>query len=351
MAFRGIYLSLGRVFVFALAFCLSFSAWADDVQAEGESFTIRLKDYFVELQGGQRVDLEIHYRYAPKIERADIPDYRAVQILVEDALYGMPGTGPYWEITNKEIVFHLLKAFPQFPKVSSRFDIQPRALLNISRGSTVEYGQGDLKDYTLLTQLDQDAYYQAREGHYNILVPRPFKASLAGLMRRVANSSVNAQDAGGVIFDLPCFPLAGSAYTFSALLDGLKPKGPYSAIVLPEAVGEKQGLTKLASVGSLQGMVKVINSGNNETLKPVAEVSLAAVLGLGEDYAPGPLAEVRERFFTQQASAIVMEEKYARPYQLLKYRVESFATDTKLALFATPASGLRKDSVPKILVE
>ena len=98
--------------------------WAGDT---GESFTIRMPDYFVELQGGQRVDLEITYQYTPGVERKDMPDYREVQILAEEALYGMPEPNIYWELTNREIARRILKAFPQFSEVNSRFFVYPRA--------------------------------------------------------------------------------------------------------------------------------------------------------------------------------------------------------------------------------
>ncbi len=314
-------------------------------EADGESFTIHLRNYFVELQGGQRVDLDIHYQYAPNIAREDIPDYRAVQILVEDALYGMPAAGPYWEITNKEIVRRLLTAFPQFLRVESQFEIHPRAILNISRGSTVALRQAELAGAKLLTALDQDAYYQARPGHYNILVPRPLKASLIGLMRKVKKSAENAKDPAGVIFDLPCFPLAGSEFTFPALLAGLKPAGPYSAIVLPEPVGLKRGLVKLADAGPMTGFVRINNS--TETAgRPVAEASLAELLGL-ENFDRLPLADARERFFIGQASAIVMEEKYAKPYVLRGDRLLPYESRVRLAFFAAPAADA--EPVPEII--
>ena len=302
----------------------------------GESFTIHLENYFVELQGGQRVDLTIHYQYASNIAREDIPDYRAVQILVEDALYGMPTLGPYWEITNKEIVRRLLTAFPQFPRVESQFNIRPRGLLNIHRGSTVELQQSDLAEVKLLTALDQDTYYLARDGHYNILVPRPFKASLGDIMQAVKNAPDLASGTQGLIFDVPCFPLAGSEFTMDGLLAGLKPSGPYSAIVLPEKVGAARGLTKIAELGPLKGIVKILAPTGVKTGKTVAEISLADVLGM-EDGERLPLGDAREKFYTGKAPAIVMEAKYALPYKLRGDAMEPYEPETQLALFAPTA--------------
>lgn len=334
-----------------LCLCLvigASSALASEREMGGEFFTVQMKDYFVELQGGQRVDLEITYHFPKNFPRADMPDYRAVQILVEDALYGLPQSYTYWEITNREIVQRLLKAYPLFLAVQSEFFIQPREILNIKRGSTVKHLQEDVKGIELLTKLDIDTFYNARDGAFNILVPRPLKPSVADLVAKTKAS----KKLGEVIVDYTPFPLAGSAFTFPEILNSLKPAGPYQAVVLPLEVGEKSGLHLIKELGPLGSIVKV---GSKEPEKDpvgakfVAEISLADLLGLDVDQVEGlPLTDARERFYRQKASALIVEEKYAFPYKVQKFPITPYAAERRIGLFA-PMS-LKDQPVPLLVL-
>jgi len=342
------------VTVFRLIFCLWIvgllsPAHALEREAGGEFFTIQMHDYFVELQGGQRVDLEITYQFPKNFPRADMPDYRAVQILVEDALYGLPQSYTYWEITNREIVRRLLTAFPLFLAVESKFFIEPREILNIRRGTTVALLQADAKGLDAITQIDQDAYYQARTGAFNILVPRPLKASVAELVAKIKASP----KVGEVILDYTPFPLAGSEFTFPEIVNSLNPAGAYRALILPLETGKKAGLHLVKELGPLRGIVKVLPKDSAKIgpdAKVVAEISLADTLGLERANVDAlALADAREKFYRQKAAALIVEEKYAFPYQVQKFPIEPYAAETRIGLFVPEA--LKEQPVPKWLLD
>ena len=53
----------------------------------GESFTLHLNDYFVEQQQGRTLDITLSYGYRDVLALEEMPDYRLVQMLVEEVFY------------------------------------------------------------------------------------------------------------------------------------------------------------------------------------------------------------------------------------------------------------------------
>ena len=55
--------------------------------AKGEAFRLHLDGYFVENQMGQTVNLLLEFGYRGVLPLTQMPDYRLIQLLVEEVLY------------------------------------------------------------------------------------------------------------------------------------------------------------------------------------------------------------------------------------------------------------------------
>ena len=69
----------------------------------GESFTLHLNDYFVEQQQGRTLDITLSYGYRDVLALEEMPDYRLVQMLVEEVfyIYDAAWCDIFWEVQNR----------------------------------------------------------------------------------------------------------------------------------------------------------------------------------------------------------------------------------------------------------
>ena len=57
------------------------------IARRGESFRLHLEGYFTEQQHGRTLNLVLEYGYAGVLPLESMPDYRLIQLLVEEVLY------------------------------------------------------------------------------------------------------------------------------------------------------------------------------------------------------------------------------------------------------------------------
>jgi hypothetical protein len=310
---------VGSLFVFAL------SSLTAQIEGEGEFFTVFLDDYFTERQGGQVVSLRIEYKFYEQPARETMPDYRAVQILVEDLLYEEGDPDLYWELVNRELVRRLLVAHPQIAEVESRFTVSPRRELTIFRHSRVRYGRDVLGWLGEAETFRNDAYYQLAEGREVILVPRPFKAWYD-------SQRVPFYEAGSSL-DISCTQLNGSESVIGSLVAMIGGGAPWTAIVLPRQP-EGFPLRRGREVGKVEGLVMIHNP-EAISEKIVVESGLAGLLGtLAKDVETGTLAETREDFFlNNRYRSMITTRTAAGVYMSLKWPMVAFAEEESLFLY------------------
>ncbi len=308
----------------------------------GEFFTVRMPSYFVEIQGGNRVDLVLTIEYDGVLPQARMPDYRIAQILAEDTLYSVPDPLTFWELTNREIVRRILVAFPQIRWVESKLTVNPRDALSVRRFSRVAWSQADLPKLGVVKDFVADRYREARPDTYNVLVPRCLKESIEPLRKAFAEGK------DGVVVDLAPYPLEGTDESYAALFRLLRPNGLYDALILPESA--KHELSRVRGAGTLRGILLVhTDTPAAENQPPVVETSLGMTLGLDPArVAFARLGDARENFFYyKRQSGLVVEARYAFPYTSRGFKTEPYLAGAKLALFAPKLD--KRRSVPAAL--
>ena len=173
----------------------------------GESFRLHLS-YFTEQQQGQRLTLLLEYGYAGVLPLQHMPDYRLIQLVVEEVLYvyGAEWVDVFWEMQNREVVRRLLVAFPLISWVHCEMTVAPSDMLPITRTSVVKWERDDLPTLpreiaTFLGKaempdfhrpLPDACWYTAPPPTFNIGAPRYLLSSLQPLHAKLAAVGADA---------------------------------------------------------------------------------------------------------------------------------------------------------------
>ena len=81
--------------------------------AARRDFMFQIAGYQTQNQGGQTLNIFVHYRYNPGIATGDIPNYIDLRTQMLDFLNGVdPSLNPYWETLNQQICTQLKNNFP-----------------------------------------------------------------------------------------------------------------------------------------------------------------------------------------------------------------------------------------------
>lgn len=81
--------------------------------AAKRDFMFQVAGYETANQGGQTMNIFVHYRYEPGIATEDIPNYIDLRTQVLDFLNEVDASqNPYWETLNQEICTQLKDDFP-----------------------------------------------------------------------------------------------------------------------------------------------------------------------------------------------------------------------------------------------
>uniref|UniRef100_A0A7S2BND7 Uncharacterized protein n=1 Tax=Haptolina brevifila TaxID=156173 RepID=A0A7S2BND7_9EUKA len=274
----------------------------------GESFRLQLDGYFTEQQRGRTLNLQLEYGYAGVLPLESMPDYRLIQLLVEDVLYVYPveWVDIFWEMANRELVRRLLEAFPQIAWARCEMSVVPSDLLPISRTSIVEWRREDMLGLgsglaPFYRPLPDECWYASPPPVFNIGAPRYLLASLAKLYQTLAASPVADEEKVVLSFVPTC--LAASAGTFDELLALCTVHGIYDALVLPRRAVHK--LKPLLQVGSLTGLVKVVQKEQAAGNGSVVEQLLHSLLGAPPGYSSADHAAARSGFFSGRCIMIV----------------------------------------------
>lgn len=256
----------------------SFSASSPLV---GESFRLHLS-YFTEQQHGQTLTLSLEYGYAGVLPLDKMPDYRLIQMLIEDVLYvyDKEWVDIFWELQNRELIRRLLCSFPTISWARCEMTVAPSELLPISRTSIVNWRREDLPSLPLTiptflglaTMVDffrplPDACWYSAPAGFNIGAPRYLLSSLQSLYMQLSAVKASADqqratktDAASTSGESVCLSflpicLGAAAGTYEEMLSLCESKRVYDALVLPTSA--QHSLIRSEEVGQLHGLVQV----------------------------------------------------------------------------------------------
>ena len=100
-----------------------------------EEFSFLIKDFKVDHQGENNLNISVRYRYKAKMSVPDYPDFRLIAKDIETFLTNYPNETDYWEIVNKKITELILKKYSTLVSVTSQIEVSPSATVPYLRSS------------------------------------------------------------------------------------------------------------------------------------------------------------------------------------------------------------------------
>jgi hypothetical protein len=100
-----------------------------------EEFSFLIKDFKVNHQGGNTLNVRIRYRYKANMSLSDYPDFRLIAKDIETFLTNYPNETDYWEIVNKKITLLVLTKYSALASVTSQIEVSPTTAVPYLRSS------------------------------------------------------------------------------------------------------------------------------------------------------------------------------------------------------------------------
>ena len=314
----------------------------------GESFTLHLNDYFVEQQQGRTLDITLSYGYKDVLALEEMPDYRLVQMLVEEVfyIYDAAWCDIFWEVQNRELVRRLLNAFPVMSWAKSEVRVRPSELLPIARTSTVEWAQKDVPrlgpgtgEFSRL--LPDACWYGSTTGAFNVGAPRCVLPALSDAWTAL-QAAPGATDTTVLSF-LPT-QLQATAEMYDEMLRYCTSYGAYDALILPAAAAH--GMERWATGLTTEGIFVEVEQkpGVFPSASPVVDHFLAALLGSPAGFTAHGLPAARAAFFKGGASKLLVEARFAAALTARGYATTPAAAHELQLCFPSHVAGTARAS-------
>jgi len=102
-----------------------------------EDGNLSLKDYAINHQGLNKINIDIGYQYKPEITPNEYPDLRQIYNSVDNFLTKYPNETDFWEIVNKNLTQNILNENPALGAIDINFNVLPSQNLPYNRTSKV----------------------------------------------------------------------------------------------------------------------------------------------------------------------------------------------------------------------
>jgi len=111
-----------------------FRSRSGQVKEEGN---FSLKDYAINHQGVNKINIDIGYQYKPEITPNQYPDFRKIYNSVDNFLTNYPNENDFWEIVNKNLTQNILNENPTLAAIDLNINVLPSQSLPYNRTSKV----------------------------------------------------------------------------------------------------------------------------------------------------------------------------------------------------------------------
>src|ERR671932_747171 len=138
-----------------------------------EKWAFNFKDYTIDHQGLNTLNIKVDYGLKPGITKNEYPDFVPIYKSIDNFLVNYPNETDFWEIVNKNLTAKVLDENPVLTDISIQLEVLPTDRLPYDRTSTVfrsrsgqlkEDGNFSLTDYAInhqgLNKLNIDIDYQ-----------------------------------------------------------------------------------------------------------------------------------------------------------------------------------------------
>ena len=106
-----------------------------------EDGNFSLKDYAINHQGLNKLNIDIGYEYKPEITPNEYPDFRQIYNSVDNFLTKYPNENDFWEVVNKNLTQNILNENPALAAIDININVLPSQNLPYNRTSKVSRTQ------------------------------------------------------------------------------------------------------------------------------------------------------------------------------------------------------------------
>ena len=100
-----------------------------------EEFSFSIKDFKVDHQGQNKLNISVKYTYRANMAVSDYPDFRLIAKDIETFLTNYPNETDYWEIVNKKLTASILEKYSTLVSVTSQIEVSPTPTIPYLRSS------------------------------------------------------------------------------------------------------------------------------------------------------------------------------------------------------------------------
>ncbi|MEG4807753.1 NHL repeat-containing protein [Microcoleus sp. F8-D3] len=102
-----------------------------------ENWNFSVKDYAINHQGLNKLNLDVNYQYKPGITQQEYPDFVPIYKSIDKFLTEYPNETDFWEIVNKNLTQNILNENPALAAIQIDFNVLPSQNLPYNRTSKV----------------------------------------------------------------------------------------------------------------------------------------------------------------------------------------------------------------------
>ncbi|MDQ2100598.1 MAG: NHL repeat-containing protein [Tychonema bourrellyi B0820] len=102
-----------------------------------ENFDFSFKDYAINHQGLNKLNLDVNYQYKPGITQPEYPDFVPIYKGIDKFLTNYPNETDFWEIVNKKLTKDILNENPALAGIKIDLNVLPSQSLPYNRTSKV----------------------------------------------------------------------------------------------------------------------------------------------------------------------------------------------------------------------
>ena len=102
-----------------------------------EGFSFQMRDYSINHQGLNTLNVNVRYAYREGLRPEDYPDFQDLDKTCDEFFAHYPNPDTFWEVLNKELTSKLLEEFPALSSVTIEIQVSPTARIPFPRASTV----------------------------------------------------------------------------------------------------------------------------------------------------------------------------------------------------------------------
>jgi len=102
-----------------------------------EDWNFSVKDYAINHQGLNKLNLDIDYQYKPEIAPNEYPDFVPIYKSIDNFLTTYPNETDFWEVVNKNLTQNILNENPALAAIKIDFNVLPSQTLPYNRTSKV----------------------------------------------------------------------------------------------------------------------------------------------------------------------------------------------------------------------